>query len=257
MSDAPENERWWRASDGKWYPPEQHPNYVPPPPAPAPAVYPPSNPPDWSSSSAIPAPTSSYGTPSNYGEQYGYSPYPTTGAQGYGAPPANRVGPANGVFLDRVLQLPLAPWWKRLVAILIDGVVFGFCYLVILIVIGALVPRSTTASGATQSHVAGLAGFIFLLIVFSIPAAVYYGAMNGSRRGQTLGKMALSIAVRDAKTGTAIGFWRGAGRFLITMVFTIAFYIPYIIDSLSPLWDGRRQSWHDKVAHTVVVDLKP
>jgi hypothetical protein len=25
---------WWVASDGKWYPPEQHPNYVPPAPAP-------------------------------------------------------------------------------------------------------------------------------------------------------------------------------------------------------------------------------
>jgi uncharacterized RDD family membrane protein YckC len=81
--------------------------------------------------------------------------------------------------------------------------------------------------------------------------------MNGSRRGQTLGKMALGIAVRDARTGAAIGFWRGLGRFLITLVFEIALFIPYIVDSLAPLWDRRRQSWHDRVVHSVVVDLKP
>jgi hypothetical protein len=29
-------EGWWLSSDGKWYPPEQHPDYVPPPPGPNP-----------------------------------------------------------------------------------------------------------------------------------------------------------------------------------------------------------------------------
>jgi hypothetical protein len=31
MSDASQGPGWWIASDGKWYPPEQHPNYQPPP----------------------------------------------------------------------------------------------------------------------------------------------------------------------------------------------------------------------------------
>lgn len=34
MSDTPRMARWWQASDGKWYPPEQHPNYRPPAPPP-------------------------------------------------------------------------------------------------------------------------------------------------------------------------------------------------------------------------------
>lgn len=46
MSDTSQGEGWWRASDGKWYPPESHPDYVPPaaptpppaPPAPEPVV---------------------------------------------------------------------------------------------------------------------------------------------------------------------------------------------------------------------------
>ena len=36
MSDVSQGPGWWQASDGKWYPPEQHPNYRPPPPPTAP-----------------------------------------------------------------------------------------------------------------------------------------------------------------------------------------------------------------------------
>ncbi len=43
-----------------------------------------------------------------------------------------------------------------------------------------------------------------------LPLALYYGIMNGSRRGQTVGKMALGIAVRDARTGQRIGFLAAA-----------------------------------------------
>lgn len=51
MSDATQGEGWWQASDGKWYPPEQHPDYqagatqpieaMPPPTAAMPPVPPP------------------------------------------------------------------------------------------------------------------------------------------------------------------------------------------------------------------------
>lgn len=35
MSDSSQGPGWWQASDGKWYPPESHPNYsAPPPPGP-------------------------------------------------------------------------------------------------------------------------------------------------------------------------------------------------------------------------------
>jgi len=34
MSDVSQGAGWWQASDGKWYPPEQHPSYQPPPPPP-------------------------------------------------------------------------------------------------------------------------------------------------------------------------------------------------------------------------------
>ena len=171
---------------------------------------------------------------------------PGYGAQGYGVP-----------FLDPVLQQPLAPWWKRVVALLVDGAIVGLAYVIISTVIAAVVNSQTNATNQPSSGGAVFGAIVVLWVVFSIPAAVYYAALNGSRRGQTLGMMALGFGVGDARSGAAIGVWRGLGRFLITLVFEIALVVPVIIDSLAPLWDRRRQSWHDKVVHSVVVDLRP
>ena len=96
----------------------------------------------------------------------------------------------------------------------------------------------------------------FFVIVF-VPYLLYYGILNGSKRGQTLGKMALGIVVRDARTGGPLGVGRGMGRYAITMLFYVVLVIPFIIDNLSPLWDGRRQAWHDHVVHSVVVERNP
>ena len=41
MSDTAQGPGWWQASDGKWYSPELHPNYLPPPPPPPAVVAPP------------------------------------------------------------------------------------------------------------------------------------------------------------------------------------------------------------------------
>jgi uncharacterized RDD family membrane protein YckC len=41
------------------------------------------------------------------------------------------------------------------------------------------------------------------------------------------------------------------------VVFEIVAMVPFVVDALSPLWDKKHQSWHDKVVGTVVVDLKP
>ena len=61
MSDAPQGEGWWLASDGRYYPPESHPNAAPP----APQVA--ARPSPWSSSTPAGAPPTpqpgSWGSP--------------------------------------------------------------------------------------------------------------------------------------------------------------------------------------------------
>jgi len=162
------------------------------------------------------------------------------------------------VRVDGVLHVALAPWWKRFLALLIDSMALSVPVFIFFAVLGAVTSNSN-ASTANSPLTPGQAaiGFFVLFILASIPFSLYYGIMNGSKRGQTLGKMALGIAVRDARTGGPIGFWRAVGRYYITIVFYVVLVIPFIIDNLSPLWDSRRQAWHDHVAHSVVVERKP
>jgi uncharacterized RDD family membrane protein YckC len=298
VSDTSQGEGWWLASDGKWYPPHDHPSVTQAPPAsqehsPSDVGAPPNGgipqysnaptafgtTPGWSGPPSYPPPTnpppgypgpSNYDAPPGYGTPPGYPPpgypppgygppgYPAPGylPPGYGPPSFNPAAP--GTRIDPVLNQPLAPWWKRLVAIIIDGVILGLTFFVIALVIGAAAAGHTTSNTNQNPSGGSILGAIFVLsLIGAIPSSIYYAAMNGSRRGQTVGKMALGISVRDARTGAAIGFWRALARFLITVVFQWLLYIPYILDSLAPLWDVRRQAWHDKVAHSVVVDLNP
>lgn len=243
MSDTSQGEGWWQASDAKWYPPHLHPDVInlPPPPVPAAPPAPPVPP-----ASAFPAPVAPYPA--------GYGPPPGTSGMSY-APPGPYSVPTNPI--DAVVHRPLASWWKRLVAIIIDGAIIGVTFSIFFAIIGALAGNTTTSCGfnctnnTTQLSGAAVVG-VFVLAI--LPAFLYYGILNGSKRGQTVGKMAMSIAVRDARTGGPIGFWRGIGRYAITILFTFLLFIPYLLDNLSPLWDKRRQAWHDKVVRSVVVD---
>jgi uncharacterized RDD family membrane protein YckC len=253
MADVSQGAGWWIASDGKWYPPHLHPSVaqLPPPPS------------SYGATVHEGQAAASWGQPSTgappWSPQTPYAPYPP----GYGPPPGTPAGGFNyqdpTLRIDPFIHVALAPWWKRFLAILIDGMIVGAALLVIVAVIGAAARNSntTTTQQSTLNPGQALVGFFTLFILFSIPLVLYYGIMNGSRRGQTLGKMALGIAVRDARTGGPIGFWRGVGRYAITVVFYVVFLIPYIIDNLSPLWDSRRQAWHDKVVHSVVVERAP
>jgi uncharacterized RDD family membrane protein YckC len=252
MTDVSQGPGWWIASDGKWYPPHLHPSVAELPPS---ESYVPSQlHPARAAWDLQPAGAALWSSPPSY------APYPP----GYGPPPGMPTmgGAANldpSVRVDGVLHLVLAPWWKRFLALVIDSMALGTAIFIFFAIIGAVTSNSNASTTTNQPLSPGQAfvGLFVLFVVASIPFALYYGIMNGSRRGQTLGKMAMGIAVRDARTGGPIGFWRGVGRFAITLVFYAVFVIPYIIDNLSPLWDGRRQAWHDHVVHSVVVERNP
>jgi uncharacterized RDD family membrane protein YckC len=92
-----------------------------------------------------------------------------------------------------------------------------------------------------------------LLLIFILPKAIYDTAMIGSRN-QTFGKMALHIKVVDeADRVTPIGYGRAFTRWLSTAFLWALFTVPGVLDHLWPLRDGRRQTLHDKFAHSVVV----
>jgi len=127
--------------------------------------------------------------------------------------------------------------WERALAIFIDnGLLYGLTVLVGL--------------QATSSNVvADLRVLSELALSFC-----YFGYLNGVM-GQTVGKRVMGICCVDAETGEVIGFRRGLTRYAVVAVLGLAFLIPAFIDALSPLWDVRRQAWHDKAARSIVVTV--
>ncbi len=205
-----------------------------------------------------------HGAPPPYGAPpYGAPPPPNWAPPPYGAPPYGHPGYAPPViFFDPVLGVPLAHWWKRLVAWIVDGAVIGAAFYVLYFVV--LIPtffasvltasRRATNTGVPVGLVVGLVIFGALAVVLPV---LYLAIGDGTMRGQTLGKLAMGIAVRDARGNSVIGFWRGLGRTSFNVLLAVMFELPLVIGNLAPLWDHRRQSWADHVARSVVVDLRP
>jgi uncharacterized RDD family membrane protein YckC len=145
------------------------------------------------------------------------SPYPPPQPQP--GPPTTGDGPSG----------PRAGFFIRFGAWLIDVVLVGVVGLVIDLIIGQ------TAGGA-----------VGLLL-----GIAYYGYLEGSNSGQTVGKRVVGIRVIDFNTGGPIGFGRAVIRYFGRIVSVIVCFLGY----LWMLWDKERQCWHDKFANDVVVPV--
>ena len=139
----------------------------------------------------------------------------------------------------------LASWSRRLAALLVDGMILAG------IVLATLVSAGVPLEDINTTILEGSS--LALILIFILPKAIYDTAMIGSRN-QTFGKMALHIKVVDeADRVTPIGYARAFTRWLSTAFLWALFTVPGILDHLWPLRDGRRQTLHDKFAHSVVV----
>ena len=122
---------------------------------------------------------------------------------------------------------PRASFGVRFLAALVDGVMLG----VIGAILSAIFGR---ALGSALQLALGLA---------------YYAYLEGSPSGQTVGKKLLNIRVIDFNGGGPIG----PGRALLRYVGRIISAIPCGLGYFWMLWDANKQTWHDKIAATVVV----
>jgi uncharacterized RDD family membrane protein YckC len=180
--------------------------------------------------------------------------------------------PANLPFLDPSSGRPLAAWWKRLVALLLDEFVIGVPASIVSEIVffnsftSLSFPAACNGTNPDPRCTTEIFHSFFghFLVVYAIAlgvqflvAALYFTMLIGSKRGQTVGMMALGIAVRDGVSDSSIGFGRAFVRWLVFTALSFPFGIPAIIDCLAPLWDRRRQAWHDHAAGSVVVDVRP
>jgi uncharacterized RDD family membrane protein YckC len=179
-------------------------------------------------------------------------PAPYEGAPSYGGP----VPP--GGWEQPIPQaqgwrgVPLASWGSRVAATLIDWLIL----LVPAVVLGIIV-IAIAAGSDTGAIVTGILGFFAYLVVLFIYAPVLM-AREGKNNGQTWGKQTLGIrVVRD--NGQTMSFGWAALReiavkgLLVSLVSAIIPLIPWLLDSLWPLWDDENRALHDIVVSTHVV----
>ncbi len=153
--------------------------------------------------------------------------------------------PADGTHEEtRETAAPsLAGFWRRFFALAIDLVVIAiFLYL------------TTAAASASYRMTHGLeawGGFSFYLLsyLFYNLFAVVYLAYFIAKSGQTPGKMAVGVKVVDL-SGNEAGYTRALvrafGYYISSSIFLAGFFWSLV--------DRRRQTWHDKLAGTVVVE---
>lgn len=200
---------------------------------------------------------SPYGGQPAHGSGYGYpapGAYPYAAGYGYPAPGMPVPGMPPGM-------PPLASWGARLGALLLD-------WLTVM-----LVPSGLITAGYVQLAVkladrwqdcddAGIsrdacptpktpaASLTLMAIggVLSLAAVVFLIVREG-KTGQTPGKRIVGIRLLREQDGSALGFGLAFGRRLLHVLDALPCYLGF----LWPLWDGKKQTFADKMAHTVVI----
>jgi uncharacterized RDD family membrane protein YckC len=148
-----------------------------------------------------------------------------------------------------------APWSRRAVAFVLDAAIAGLAGGLVAL---ALTQPDVSHASATGTGIRWGAGgpFVFDAVLYLVLTA-YFTFCSGSRRGQTLGSLAMGLAVRHGSDGGQLGAARGLVRSLLLCAFVVPYLlIPWVFDCLWPLWDPARRALHDRVAGSVVVDLR-
>lgn len=160
---------------------------------------------------------------------------------------------------------PVAEWWQRFVARLIDGAVV----FVPILLLYTLVTAILAAGGAFVFGWGMPAGWEFFTGLLALGLMIGYEFVMLNRWGRTLGKMAMGLRVLPLHTPPqaeggldnrtaglrALMWWGpvGAGNIIPIFGTLVSFAVP-LVNGLWPLWDEpNRQSLNDKVAHTVVI----
>lgn len=139
---------------------------------------------------------------------------------------------------------PLAGWGRRSGALVLDHL-FLSAAAALAIGFGALVGHAAAAVLATA-------------IAAPFVALSYFTVTHGGRSGRSVGERICGIAVRsDPHRAHALRrttYGQAFGRAVMLYVFAaISVWGVGALNFLWPLWDIKRQAWHDKVAGTIVV----
>ena len=160
--------------------------------------------------------------------------------------------------------MPVAPpsgyanFGQRLVAQLLDGLLAFVAYIpaiVLFIVSFTSGHDGLCTNAANELYVCrqpngGLFALAFLALALGLLAFIFYMSRRLGRTGQTPGKKVMGIKVVDKVSGQPIGAGRAFGRYVFAQFISGSFCA---LGYLWMLWDGEKQTWHDKVVSSIVV----
>ncbi|MET8143518.1 RDD family protein [Sphaerisporangium sp. NPDC005288] len=202
-----------------------------------------------------------------YGQQgYGQQQY---GQQGYGPAGYQQGYPATGTQPPGA-PAPLAEWWQRLVARIIDIVIIVIPYVILNAVLAALIVTAPSFDPATGAISPGGGVFLASLLTAILAGLVWVGYefLMTKQRGQTVGKIVMGIKIVPVGGGVEGGLASDVAikRAGVLWGFEFLAWVPvvglvtwvfYLVNVLWQFWDKPlQQCLHDKVAKTVVVKIK-
>lgn len=148
------------------------------------------------------------------------------------------------------LNTQYAGFWKRFLAIFIDGIILAITGSIFGAIVGTIVRLVLGSAGAdpqTIQIIAQCMGFA----IGSILRLLYFTIMESSPLQATVGKMALGIIVTD-ETGNRISFMRANGRYFAKILSALILYIGFMMAGFTE----RKQALHDIIASTYVINKK-
>lgn len=188
---------------------------------------------------------------------YGAPPPPP----GYGPPPPPPGFGPSGYGMGGPGPAPVyADMGRRIVARIIDGLLLGVVFVILTIVFfgGAAsqleVDETTGELTGGGAFLGAYLGYVLLVSALSFFYEVAFIAL----RGATIGKQVMGIQVVRESDLAVPGWGPSLLRWLVPFAGSLVCGIGQLIVYLSPFFDstGRNQGWHDKVAHTYVINRR-
>ncbi len=182
----------------------------------------------------------------------GYQPPPPGGYQppppaGYQPPPQPYGAAAAGSPWGEY-----ASWWARVGASLIDGLI-GTAISIFPLIVGVSMAFKDTESDPGTGEISGTVdplGITIMILGYVLLFAfvIWNSVFRQGRTGQSLGKKVLGIQVVKLETGQFLGVGTAFLRWLMATILGGLCLLNY----LWPLWDAKKQTWHDMIVGSVV-----
>jgi uncharacterized RDD family membrane protein YckC len=152
-------------------------------------------------------------------------------------PPASR---SEGALVS---NYAFAGFWKRLIAYLIDVVIYTLIFAVFVYFLGGSALNSLRQSSGSQLEIFAIYGFYFT------GWWLYHSVLESSTLQASLGKKLLAMKVTDMQ-GQPIGFAHATGRHFARFINQMTFAIGFLMAAFT----ARKQALHDIIASTLVVN---